>query len=92
MCLTYLLQEFADSLGIPFLETSAKNSTNVEQAFLTMAAEIKNRLVQIYGSVLLIQTQNGKHNKWKQQTPKSHQAWNWKTCGQKFWRMLLISF
>jgi Ras-related protein Rab-1A len=25
------LQEFADSLEIPFLETSAKNSTNVEQ-------------------------------------------------------------
>mmetsp|Transcript_14891 Transcript_14891/g.20805 ORF Transcript_14891/g.20805 Transcript_14891/m.20805 type:complete len:204 (+) Transcript_14891:96-707(+) len=38
-------KEFADSLGIPFLETSAKNSTNVEQAFLTMAGEIKNRMV-----------------------------------------------
>jgi hypothetical protein len=25
------------------LETSAKNATNVEQAFMTMAAEIKNR-------------------------------------------------
>lgn len=37
------LQEFADSLTIPFLETSAKNATNVEQAFMTMAAEIKNR-------------------------------------------------
>lgn len=37
-------KEFADQLGIPFLETSAKNSTNVEQAFLTMAAEIKNRM------------------------------------------------
>ena len=37
-------QEFADSLGIPFLETSAKNATNVEQAFMTMAAEIKNRM------------------------------------------------
>ena len=34
-------KEFADGLGIPFLETSAKNSTNVEQAFITMAAEIK---------------------------------------------------
>lgn len=38
------LQEFADSLGIPFLETSAKNATNVEQAFMTMAAEIKKRM------------------------------------------------
>ena len=37
-------KEFAEQLGIPFLETSAKNSTNVEQAFLTMAAEIKSRM------------------------------------------------
>jgi len=35
---------YSDQLGIPFLETSAKNATNVEQAFLTMAAEIKNRV------------------------------------------------
>jgi Ras-related protein Rab-1A len=39
------LQEFADSLGIPFLETSAKEATNVEQAFLTMAKQIKDRSV-----------------------------------------------
>lgn len=38
-----LLQAFADEIGIPFLETSAKSATNVEQAFMTMAAEIKNR-------------------------------------------------
>lgn len=31
-------------MGIPFLETSAKNSTNVEQAFLTMAKQIKDRV------------------------------------------------
>uniref|UniRef100_A0A8B9BE32 RAB1A, member RAS onco family n=1 Tax=Anser brachyrhynchus TaxID=132585 RepID=A0A8B9BE32_9AVES len=37
-------KEFADSLGIPFLETSAKNATNVEQSFMTMAAEIKKRM------------------------------------------------
>uniref|UniRef100_A0A671PQF2 Ras-related protein Rab-1A-like n=1 Tax=Sinocyclocheilus anshuiensis TaxID=1608454 RepID=A0A671PQF2_9TELE len=37
-------KEFADSLGIPFLETSAKNATNVEQAFMTMAEEIKKRM------------------------------------------------
>ncbi|MGH0142203.1 UNVERIFIED_CONTAM: hypothetical protein FKN15_077839 [Acipenser sinensis] len=37
-------KEFADSLAIPFLETSAKNATNVEQAFMTMAAEIKRRM------------------------------------------------
>mmetsp|Transcript_86637 Transcript_86637/g.106312 ORF Transcript_86637/g.106312 Transcript_86637/m.106312 type:complete len:208 (-) Transcript_86637:179-802(-) len=35
---------FADELNIPFLETSAKNATNVEQAFLTMAAQIKNKI------------------------------------------------
>lgn len=34
---------FADELGIKFLETSAKNATNVEEAFMTMAQEIKNR-------------------------------------------------
>jgi Ras-related protein Rab-1A len=39
-----LVQEFADNLGIPFLETSAKSATNVEQAFMTMAAEIKKRM------------------------------------------------
>lgn len=37
-------EEFAASLGIPFIETSAKTATNVEQAFMTMAAEIKKRL------------------------------------------------
>jgi Ras-related protein Rab-1A len=42
---TKAAKEYADGLGIPFLETSAKNSTNVEQAFLTMAAEIKNRML-----------------------------------------------
>lgn len=39
-----MIQEFADSLGIPFLETSAKNASNVEQAFLTMARQIKERM------------------------------------------------
>jgi len=37
-------KEFADSLSIPFLETSARDSTNVEKTFITMAQEIKNRL------------------------------------------------
>ena len=36
-------KDFAEEKGIPFLETSAKNASNVEQAFLTMAAEIKTR-------------------------------------------------
>ena len=36
-------QEFADSLGIEFVETSAKNSTNIDKAFMMMAAQIKSR-------------------------------------------------
>lgn len=38
-----LFQEFADGISVPFLETSAKEATNVEQAFLTMAKQIKDR-------------------------------------------------
>ncbi|CAO3642484.1 unnamed protein product [Mucor hiemalis] len=37
-------KEFADGLHIPLLETSAKDATNVEQAFLTMAKQIKDRM------------------------------------------------
>ncbi|EMS50201.1 Ras-related protein RABD1 [Triticum urartu] len=35
---------FAESLGMNFLETSAKESINVETAFLTMSSEIKNKM------------------------------------------------
>lgn len=42
---TQTAQDFANELGIPFLETSAKDSNNVEQAFMTMAGEIKSRLM-----------------------------------------------
>ncbi|KAL5982882.1 Ras-related protein rabd1 [Asimina triloba] len=41
---TQTAKAFADELGIPFLETSAKDSINVEQAFLTMAGEIKKMM------------------------------------------------
>lgn len=41
---TTTAQEFANSLGITFLETSAKDASNVENAFLRMAGEIKRRL------------------------------------------------
>lgn len=37
------MQAFADEIGIPFMETSAKSATNVEQAFMAMSASIKNR-------------------------------------------------
>ncbi|XP_018440372.1 ras-related protein RABD2b isoform X1 [Raphanus sativus] len=41
---TETAQAFADELGIPFLETSAKNATNVEEAFMAMTAAIKTRM------------------------------------------------
>ena len=41
---TETAKAFADELGIPFLETSAKSAANVEQSFMTMAAEIKKRM------------------------------------------------
>ena len=34
---------FADSLGISFIETSAKEATNVEQAFMAMTEELVSR-------------------------------------------------
>ena len=33
----------SEELSVPFLETSAKNSTNVEEAFLTLASELLRR-------------------------------------------------
>ncbi|KAE8678630.1 Detected protein of confused Function [Hibiscus syriacus] len=35
---------FADEIGIPFMDTNAKSATNVEEAFMAMAASIKNRV------------------------------------------------
>jgi len=37
-------KEFADSLRIPFLETSAKSAQNVDEAFMTMTRQIKERV------------------------------------------------
>jgi Ras-related protein Rab-1A len=39
-------RDFAASLGIPFIETSAKTSANVEQAFLKMASDVQKRLAE----------------------------------------------
>ena len=55
---------FANKLGIPFLETSAKTATNVEAAFLTMAKELirireKNNITK--PNVITCET-NTKHN------------------------------
>jgi len=38
-----MAQEFANSLGIKYVETSARNSINVNAAFLAIAKEIKDR-------------------------------------------------
>merc|ERR1711907_813524 len=37
-------QKLADEYGVPFLETSAKSSTNVEKAFFQMARSIKAKM------------------------------------------------
>merc|ERR1711924_486722 len=34
-------KEYADGLGIPFFETSAKDNNNVEQAFLDLTRDIR---------------------------------------------------
>ncbi|KAE8706614.1 Ras-related protein RABD1 [Hibiscus syriacus] len=41
---TQTAKAFADEIGIPFLETSAKDAINVELAFLTMAGAIKQKM------------------------------------------------
>jgi len=38
-------KELADTLGIRFLETSAKNTHNVDEVFATMAKELKDKAV-----------------------------------------------
>ena len=38
-------QDFADSLGLSFIETSAKSSSNVEKAFIHMTSQIKERYI-----------------------------------------------
>eukprot|EP00252_Welwitschia_mirabilis_P001868 TRINITY_DN1183_c0_g1_i1.p1 TRINITY_DN1183_c0_g1~~TRINITY_DN1183_c0_g1_i1.p1 ORF type:complete len:200 (+),score=32.50 TRINITY_DN1183_c0_g1_i1:129-728(+) len=37
-------KSFADEVGIPFIETSAKDASNVEEAFLIMAGEVKKKM------------------------------------------------
>jgi Ras-related protein Rab-1A len=43
-------RDFAASLNIPFIETSAKTAANVDQAFLKMATDIKQRVSESGGA------------------------------------------
>ncbi|KAM7535898.1 hypothetical protein Aperf_G00000094481 [Anoplocephala perfoliata] len=43
-------QKFADSLSIPFLETSAKTASNVHEAFVKMATQIKESSPNVPGA------------------------------------------
>jgi len=63
-------KKFADNLNISFLETSAKNATNVEAAFLTMAKQliqakelIGNTNKSQQGSVIVQSKDGGKGSK-----------------------------
>ncbi|KAL8715004.1 MAG: hypothetical protein Q9220_000961 [cf. Caloplaca sp. 1 TL-2023] len=38
-------QQLADELGIPFMEVSAKGNINIEKAFYSLAADIKERII-----------------------------------------------
>ena len=42
-------KEYADSLGIDFLETSAKSGSFVDTAFLMMAHDIKTKMTSVSG-------------------------------------------
>jgi len=44
-------QALADEFGIPFYETSAKANINVEDAFMKIASDIKNRMTGAKGVV-----------------------------------------
>jgi Ras-related protein Rab-1A len=48
-------KEFADSMNMDFLETSAKQSANVDRAFLTIAQQIKARMANVGPSVNTVQ-------------------------------------
>ena len=39
-------KRLADYYGVPFMETSAKNNTNIEETFETVAREIKEKILK----------------------------------------------
>jgi Fe2+ transport system protein B len=42
-----ITQDLADELQMPLLETSAKDGTNVERTFLTLAAMIRSKKIEL---------------------------------------------
>ena len=40
------IKEFAQSIGISFIETSAKSAVNIKEVFDQMAKEIKNQIIR----------------------------------------------
>lgn len=58
-------QEFCDSFDLGFLETSAKNSTNVEKAFTTMATQIKKSYIFFLFSLKQTDDESSKKKKEK---------------------------
>ncbi len=45
LSLNALAQDLADTLKLPYIETSAKEAINVEAAFVTLAALVKEKCV-----------------------------------------------
>jgi len=65
---TNAAKAFADGYTIPFIETSAKTSHNVEKCFVQMATAIKNRMQSAKGgdnksSTVAIDPSKPRHNK-----------------------------
>ena len=75
--LTKRVKEFADKLHIKFLETSAKDATNVEKAFLTMASEIKERYT--HGMCFSLTLLPGSDSRIPNR--KQHLRWFWRPVG-----------
>ncbi len=45
--------ELANSLGIPFFETSAKDNINIEECFGSIAKEIKDKLIGLDSGIII---------------------------------------
>ncbi|CEP08920.1 hypothetical protein [Parasitella parasitica] len=73
-------KDFAETTNISLLETSAKDATNVEQAFLTMAKQIKDRMgstmqqTQAKATVKVGQDINSQENYYKHQVDSADWA------------------